>query len=100
MTPGEAALRNAPAAFTPARAAFRLSMSASGAAGSPTPIGAVQAGVRRRDRPGSPNTPQAKYFSVRGRNFSLPHGKTQGKNRIRPRNRRAHLPRNHFQTMG
>jgi hypothetical protein len=53
MTPGEAALRNAPAAFTPASAAFRLSMSASGAAGSSTPIGAVQAGVRRRAwRPG------------------------------------------------
>ena len=42
MTPGEAALRNAPAAFTPASAAFRLATSASGAAGS-----------RNRDRAGA-----------------------------------------------
>src|ERR1700736_2635301 len=61
MTPGEAALRNAPAASTPVRAAFRLSMSASGAAGSPTAIGPVQAGVLRRDRPGSLNTRFARF---------------------------------------
>ena len=66
MTPGEAALRNAPAAFAPVafnppRAAFRLPMSANGAAGSPTPIGAVQAGVRRRDLPGSLNTRFARF---------------------------------------
>ena len=52
-----------PAAFTPPSAAFRLSTSVTGACRSRTLIGALQAGVLRRERPGSPNT----RFSSRGK---------------------------------
>jgi len=37
---------------------------------------------------------------IASRTFSLLHGKMQGKNRIRLRNRRARLPRNRFKTIG
>src|SRR2546428_12331954 len=56
MTPGEAAVRNASSALTCPRAAFRLSVSTCAARASRTVIGPVQAGVFRRERPGSPNT--------------------------------------------
>ena len=45
-----------PVAFTPLSAALRLSASITGACLSRTLIGALHAGVLRRERPGSPNT--------------------------------------------
>ena len=56
MTPGEAAVRNPSVAAADARAALRFSASTSAARASRTAIGPLQAGVRRRERPGSPKT--------------------------------------------
>ena len=56
MTPGEAALMNASPVAAGPTAALRFRTSACAAAGSRTPMGPVQAGVFRRERPGSPNT--------------------------------------------
>jgi hypothetical protein len=61
-TPGEAALMKEPTAFTPASAALRLSASVAAACASRKLTAALQAGVLRRERPGSPNT----RFSSRG----------------------------------
>ena len=49
------------AAFTADSAALRLSTSVRAACGSRTLIGALQAGVLRRERPGSPNTRCASF---------------------------------------
>jgi hypothetical protein len=61
MTPGDAALMNGSAAV-PLTAALRLSVSVRAASSSRTLIAALQAGILRRERPGSPNT----RFSKRG----------------------------------
>ena len=53
-----------PAAFTAASALLRLATSVAARPASRTPIGRLQAGVLRRERPGSPNTRFAKLGKV------------------------------------
>jgi len=55
-----------PSDFTAASASFRWAISSSGACASRTLIGALQAGVLRRERPGSPNT----FFSSAGNSWT------------------------------